>query len=229
MNSEQTNELNGALVAAQTEFPVIDKSADNPFYKSKYAPYEQIYKGVKPILCKYGLMVSHTPDMEFGEINAMVTYRGEQDNTGVTQIITSAKVDVVTTVTHVKSGQYRSVQMTAYPDKSNMHGVQAAITYLKRNNLILLLDIAVGDEDDDGNDGVAPPEQQNNRKQPVRAPLSAPPVQRPAKSTPPVQNMSDVPPGSLEPQPGDLPFDNDSGVTESSRPATDKELSLIHI
>lgn len=216
-HTEQTTELDCALLAAQAKFPVIEKSKDNPFYKSKYAPYEEIYKGVKPSLCENGLLLMHDPKVEFSDIEAEVVYKGMDDNSGATQIIACAKVTVTTILRHAKSGQERSVEFVAYPDRSNMHGVQASVTYLKRNNIILLLDIAVGDEDDDGNNGVNyDPDNQRGRQQRSTSSNRRPPSNggQPAFTTgsgKPVnmqQATSGLKPEDLEPQPGDLPFDD---------------------
>lgn len=49
-------------------------------------------------------------------------------------------------------------------EKGNSHGIQAVITYIKRNNIILLLDIVVGDEDDDANDSVTPDADRNYQR-----------------------------------------------------------------
>lgn len=215
MNStEQTTELDCALLAAQSKFPVIEKTKDNPWYKSKYAPYEAIYKGVKPALCENGLLLVHDPKVEFNDIDAAVTYKGMEDSNGTTEIIACAKVTVNTIIRHAKTGQERSVEFTAYPDRSNMHGVQAAVTYLKRNNIILLLDIAVGDEDDDGNGGIQDPENQRGRQQRPASTNRRPSSNgvKPAFTTgsgKPVnmqQATSGLKPEDLEPQPGDLPF-----------------------
>lgn len=236
--TEQTAELDCALLAAQAKFPVIEKTKDNPWYKSKYAPYEAIYKGVKPALCEHGILVTHDPKVEFSDIDAVITYKGMDDNNGTTETIACAKVTVTTIIKHVKSGQERSVEFTAYPDRSNMHGTQAAVTYLKRNNIILLLDIAVGDEDDDGNGGIQDPENQRGRQQRQTNSGRRPPLNNNGGKKPefttgsgkPVdmqQATSGLKPEDLQSQPGDLPFDDappfdtDDGAPKEYGPSPD--------
>jgi hypothetical protein len=235
--TENTIELDCALLAAQSEFPAIEKTKDNPFYKSKYAPYEAIYRGVKPFLCKNGLVIMHDPKVEFTDMEAAVVYKGMDDNSGSTQIISCAKVTVTTILKHAKTSQERSVEFVVYPDKSNMHGVQAAVTYLKRNNIILLLDIAVCDEDDDGNGGVAyDPDDKRNGSAQRQTGTRRPPInnntgagKKPEFTTgsgKPVdmqQATSGLKPEDLQPQPGDLPFYDapPSGIGGSEEPWND--------
>jgi len=170
----------------------------------------------------------HDPKVEFNDIDAAVTYKGMEDNNGTTEIIACAKVTVTTIIRHAKTGQERSVEFTAYPDRSNMHGVQAAVTYLKRNNIILLLDIAVGDEDDDGNGGIQDPENQRGRQQRPASTNRRPPLNssKPAFTTgsgKPVnmqQATSGLKPEDLEPKPGDLPFDSEPPVEDQDTTIT---------
>ncbi len=53
-----TKNLDLALLKIQQEIPTIKKDANNPFFKSKYAPLEQILPVVLPILQKYGVLYS---------------------------------------------------------------------------------------------------------------------------------------------------------------------------
>lgn len=238
--SEVTIELNAAILAAQTEFPVIDKSADNPFYKSKYAPYEAILKGIRPFLVKNSLVTEHWPEVEYSEVSATVVIKGQGD-AGSVQIELIAKVVCTTRITHATSGQFKEVSMIAYPDRPSMHSVQAAITYLKRNNLILILDIATGDEDDDGNAGVS----EDRIADRTRQPRQAQPAVQPARSAPPKQGKElSMPPSytpeQLAPNPNDLPFNvttpenvtapvQQASTVDSNRPMTDVERKRLNL
>ena len=51
------DQLAAALVAAQGEFAAVPKTADNPFFKSKYAPLSTVVEVTQPILAKHGLAV----------------------------------------------------------------------------------------------------------------------------------------------------------------------------
>ncbi len=243
IKSENTIELNKAILAAQSKFPMIGKTKENDFYRkngrgSKYAAYDDVYAGVKPILCDVGLIVEHEHKMEYKEVEALVIVRQQVVETGevldkgsTKQIDCTAEVVVSTTIIHAASGQYKTITSSTFPDKTSMHGVMAAVTYLKRYNLTSILDIAVCEEDDDGNGGLNPPEDRYERKN------TKPPAQQngnriPPKQTPPKQepkNMSAVTQQDLQPQPYDLPFDGNTGVspgtTEAApdRPMTDTE------
>lgn len=247
IKSEDTKELNKAILTAQSKFPIIGKTKVNDFYKkSKYAAYDDVYAGVKPILVDAGLIVEHEHKMEYKEVEAIVIVKQTVIETGeVTeqgggkQIDCTAEVVVSTSIIHAASGQYKTITSSTFPDKTSMHGVMAAVTYLKRYNLTSILDIAVGDEDDDGNGGLNRPEDQYDRKYPKA------PAQQNGKSTPPKQqagltgrNTAQVaqelskklpPNGNMpqeqlphvenytkedfQPQPDDLPFDGNAGVS----------------
>ena len=60
--SPETDQLFAALKAARTEFPAIQKNAENPFFQAKFADYNSIRDAVDPILEKHGLLISQFPD-----------------------------------------------------------------------------------------------------------------------------------------------------------------------
>lgn len=159
--SQSVKNLNIAIFNAQGEFPIIDKSANNPFYKSKYAPYDGILREIRPILFKNHLLIEHSVKIDNKEINAVVNVKEKSEST---QIISIPMISVTTRVTHADSEEWKEVDMEMPAEKGNSHGIQAVITYIKRNNLILLLDIVVGDEDDDGNDSVTPDADRNYQR-----------------------------------------------------------------
>lgn len=248
LRSENTIDLSKAILIAQSKFPIVGKTKVNSFYKgSKYASYDDVYAGVKPILCDAGLIVEHEHSMKFSEVDAIVTIKqtvletGEMlEKDGGMQVQAIAEVTVSTTIIHAESGQFKTIVSTTFPDKVNMHGTMAAVTYLKRYNLTSILDIAVGDEDDDGNSGLNPPEEQYGRnnargKQPLPPKKTLPPKQQAGltarntvQAAEQIKNLSEVAPGELETNPGDLPFENDppptnGATTAPDRPMTDKE------
>jgi len=59
--SEQTNELIGALAKAQLEFGPVHKESENPYYASRYADLAAVIKATQPALAKYGLVVTQWP------------------------------------------------------------------------------------------------------------------------------------------------------------------------
>lgn len=120
--SEQINEVTTAMIAAQKEFSTINKDAQNPFFKSAYAPLDTILKGVNPILVKNNLNIFtvHTPE------------------------------NVCETILVHTSGQWIKSSCKMINTKGDMQGMGAASTYGARYNIQRLLNIIV-DNDDDGN------------------------------------------------------------------------------
>ena len=121
----ELNELAAALVAAQAEFSAVPKTADNPFFKSKYADLATVVSHTQPILAKHGLAVSQFPTQINGE-PALITY-----------------------LLHA-SGQVLSDTMKLCAAKNDPQGQGAAITYARRFAYMSVLGL-VADVDDDGN------------------------------------------------------------------------------
>ncbi len=219
LRSEKVKAVNAAILAAQGEFPVIDKSAINPFYKSKFAPYDGIMRIVRPIIVKNKLLIEHSVSVNQNEIEAVVNvnYQKNSDKESVSnQIVSIPMVTVATRVTHADSEEWKEVSMTMPAEKGNSHGIQAVITYIKRNNIILLLDIVVGDEDDDANDSVTPDADRNYQRprgNEVRPRQNQTPVQEAAPKQEPVKPQSQV--RDLEKEVLDTPLQDARQVTEN--------------
>jgi hypothetical protein len=238
IQSEDTKEVNSAILKAQGKFPIVGKSKDNDFYKrngraTKYAGYDDVYKDCKPALIENGLVVEHDHDVKYTEVNAAVFIKEDGSSAGM-QMQMIAEVVVKTSIVHAATGQFKTIIASTFPDKVNMHGVMGAVTYLKRYNLTSILDIAVGDEDDDGNSGLNGAEddqykrsagQQRQVTQNRRPPSNN---SKPAFTTgsgKPVnmqQATSGLKPEDLQLQTGDLPFDHEGGVT----PVEDQDTTL---
>lgn len=132
--------LSAALLAFQAEAPMIVKSADNPFYKSKYADLPAVWGTVRELVTKHGLMVSHSTGFNFN----------------------NARDELSTTITHVESGEWVTTVLPINPAKNDPQGYGGAMTYHKRQNLTNLLNL-VCDDDDDGN-AASQPEKQAAQK-----------------------------------------------------------------
>lgn len=219
LRSEKVKAVNAAILAAQGEFPVIDKSAINPFYKSKFAPYDGIMRIVRPIIVKNKLLIEHSVSVDQNELEAVVNvnYQKNSDKESVSnQIVSIPMVTVATRVTHADSEEWKEVSMTMPAEKGNSHGIQAVITYIKRNNIILLLDIVVGDEDDDANDSVTPDADRNYQRprgNEVRPRQNQTPVQEAAQRQSAVQQQP--PKHDLEKEVLDTPLQDVRQVTEN--------------
>lgn len=119
-----------ALAKAQLEFKPVEKTNNNPFFKSSYAPYEEVWASVGKPLNENGFAVIHQ-----------------------TKII-GDKFYLITRLMH-KDGHEESSFHEVLPEKSNnMQGKGSAETYAKRYNLVALTAVPVVDEDDDGNAAV---------------------------------------------------------------------------
>ena len=121
----EIDQLAAALVAAQAEFSAVPKTAENPFFHSKYADLASVVKAAQPILAKHGLAVSQHPTVVDGE-PSLTTY-----------------------LLH-SSGQSLQSTMRLCAAKSDPQGQGAAITYARRFAYQAVLGL-VADDDDDGN------------------------------------------------------------------------------
>lgn len=123
--SEQIADLAAALAKAQAEMKAAPKSRENPHFKSKYAPLNEVIDVAK-VLSKYGLSFVQPARVE-----------------------ESGAVTVETVLLH-NSGQWLSEALTLRPQQNTPQGVGSTLTYGRRYGLSSLVGIAA-DEDDDGN------------------------------------------------------------------------------
>jgi hypothetical protein len=120
-----TKTIYGRLIDFQSQMPVIEKGAKNPFFKSKYATLDSIQFAIQPILKEVGL--------------------------AYTQTISEDKTSLITTL-YDEEG--KSLVAGNYPVNlsGKAQDVGSAITYAKRYSLVAFLGLIVADEsDDDGN------------------------------------------------------------------------------
>lgn len=110
--------LADALRKFQVEIGAIAKSADNPFFKSKYAPLEEIIAAIKQPLSNEGLSFSQFPEG-----------------------------DGLTTVLMHESGEWMRATMRVHiGSKPQEQG--SAITYARRYALSAVLGLATEQDDD---------------------------------------------------------------------------------
>ncbi len=125
--SENITELAKALANTQKSLKNPYNTADNSYFKSKYAPLPDVLNDIRPILSENGISIIQSP----------VT-----DGAGST--------GVETMLLHT-SGQY--ILTDPYflkPVKNDPQTAGGAITYARRYALNAVLGIS-GEEDDDGN------------------------------------------------------------------------------
>lgn len=124
--SNSIEKLAKGLSKFQGEVNNPANTAVNPFFKSKYAPLNEVLNVSRPILAKYGLSVTQSTREENGEI-------------------------LVTTLLIHDSGEWIEFEPLALkPEKNNPQGFGSAITYGRRYTLSAALGIS-SEDDDDGN------------------------------------------------------------------------------
>lgn len=139
--SESITELNKALANFHKEIKQPMKDANNPFFKSKYVPLENVVEAIDDVAPKFGLTYSQYP---------VTTDDG--------------KVGISTVLLH-ESGEFIEYPpATTKPDKNTPQGVGSALTYMRRYSLSAVFGIT-SDQDDDGNEasGNAKAKQTSNK------------------------------------------------------------------
>lgn len=124
--SESIKEIATALSKFQAEIQNPKNTADNPFFKSKYAPLNEILNDVRPLLAKHGLSVLQMPSGDGEEL-------------------------IITTLLMHNSGEYiETCPLKMKPAKNDPQGIGSAVTYGRRYSLSAILGIS-SEDDDDGN------------------------------------------------------------------------------
>jgi len=173
--SDNISKIAGALAVFQGAITNPKNAKVNQFFKSKYAPLDEVLRTVRPFLACNGLAV-------FQDV-ASVPMRDE-----------GQYIKVTTLLTHV-SGEWIESSPLFLPIISNkgVSPAQAAgisITYARRYTIQAVLGIS-SEEDQDGNS----PDQQRTTKK-------APPVQAPAKMPArPASTFKPKAPEALKPDP----------------------------
>lgn len=125
MTERILDKLAPAVVAMQAALSPVDKSASNPFFKSRYAPLPEVRAALQPILAANGLALLTFPTIIDGQ-NGLHFY-----------------------LIH-ESGQYLDGEWLLTPAKRDPQGEGSDTTY-KRRYAEMAICGAVADEDDDGN------------------------------------------------------------------------------
>ena len=120
----ELDKLAPAVVAMQAALSPVDKSASNPFFKSKYAPLPEVRAAMQPILAANKLALVTMPTIIDGQ-NGLHFY-----------------------LLHA-SGQYLEGQWLLTPAKRDPQGEGADTTYKRRFGEMAITGL-VADDDDDG-------------------------------------------------------------------------------
>lgn len=126
--SETITELSKAFAKMQMELEQPLKNANNPFFKSKYVPLENVVDSITRAANKHGLSFTQYPSSD-----------------------ESGNVTVGTMVMH-ESGEWIEYDpICMKPVKNDPQAIGSAITYAKRYALSAIFGIT-SDNDDDGNE-----------------------------------------------------------------------------
>jgi len=136
-----------ALANAQAEIQQPVKSAENPYYNSRYAPLDVVWNAARIAFAKHGIAVVQSPTYEV--IDLVTSTKEKADGTAET---TSKKYGVVTVVTLLahKSGEWIRGTHYALADQIGPQGAQSALTYARRGALSAMTGVTPQNEDDDG-------------------------------------------------------------------------------
>ncbi len=141
--STTTLDLCGALRSFQSECKNVQKNADNPYFKSKYADLASIWDMIRPLLSKHGLVVVQTPGGE------MTWNSGADGKTYSLMMVT-----MTTRICHAASDQWIESSLSIPVKDPNAQSIGSAITYARRYSLTSMLGI-VAEDDDDGEAAVS--------------------------------------------------------------------------
>jgi len=120
--SEKVDQVLPALMQVKSKMGVVLKSADNPFFKSKFADLNSHLDAVEPLLQEAEMILTQS-------------------------VLRDERGDFVETRLTHKSGQWVSSSMSLVLVKNDMQAVGSAVTYARRYTLGALLSMKSVDDD----------------------------------------------------------------------------------
>ena len=148
-NSEN-DKLPAVLAKAQMELKKAIKSADNPYFKSKYAGLDEVIEACRNVLNKHGIAVTQT--VEYVPETTKEERLLPNNNHTETVIVTPQQTILVTTLLYGEQS-IRSVMPLEYK-KGDMQSLGSAMTYARRYSLQSICCLSTDEPDDDGNKAV---------------------------------------------------------------------------
>ena len=134
--SETLTEFSKAFAKTQQEMKQPLKDANNPFFKSKYVPLENVVEAITESASKNGLSFTQFPSSD------------EDGNVTVGTLVMHGSGEWI---------EYDPIKMK--PVKNDPQSIGSAITYAKRYALSAIFGIT-SDQDDDGNEATQTKKQQ---------------------------------------------------------------------
>ena len=123
MQSETIREVLTKIALVTNEMGTLGKSAENPFFKSKYVPLEKVQQTLRPQLAKHKVGISQPLYLK----------------------------GIATIVTDLESGEWMMFPSEINNEHLKPQDQMSGVTYMKRYALVGLFNLEVGDRDDDGN------------------------------------------------------------------------------
>ena len=155
-NKESSSDtLTTVLAKAQSELKKAAKSADNPYFKSKYAGLDEVIDACRNVLNKHGIAVTQTVEYvpETTKQEPFEGHGGIPPEGLNTVIVTPQQTFLVTTLLYGDQS-IRSVIPLDYK-RGDMQSFGSALTYARRYGLAAICCLSTEDSlDDDGNKAV---------------------------------------------------------------------------
>lgn len=164
--SDQINDLAGAIVTAQSKLEPAKKDATNPFFHSKYADLPAVWLALAPFRAE-GIAITQSP-MESPD----------------------GYIILDTQLTHT-SGQWMRSRLKMRVAKDDPQGAGSALTYARRYALGCMTGLVTEDDDDGNAASHAPAGKTSDQKFKAVSNQPAPTV-----SSPPQQSGSLLPPAN---------------------------------
>lgn len=140
--SEAINDIATALALAQAEMKHAGKSADNPFFKSRYADLPAVIDAARPALTKNNLSVVQFTDVDEAGKTFLVTQLSHSSGQWMRSWY---PVNPVRKKEKDKQGNEIGILEPSPQD------IGSALTYARRYAYGCITGVAATDEDDDGN------------------------------------------------------------------------------
>jgi hypothetical protein len=149
-NKESSSDtLPTVLAKAQSELKKAAKSADNPYFKSKYAGLDEVIEACRNTLNKHGIAVTQTVEY----VPRITKYESEAADGSAGCVVTPSQTLLVTTLLYGEQS-IRSIIPLEYK-AGDMQSFGSALTYARRYGLAAICCLSTEDSlDDDGNKAV---------------------------------------------------------------------------
>ena len=137
------------LANAQMELKKATKSANNPYFKSKYAGLDDVIEACRNVLNSHGIAVTQTVEYRPEETK----YTADSNDRLSNEPSTIPSQTILVTTLLYGEQSIRSVMPLEYK-KADMQSLGSAITYARRYSLQSICCLATDEPDDDANAAV---------------------------------------------------------------------------